>query len=61
MDCLIAAHAIRLGLAVLAIDREFDREFEAIATCTPLKPTKAAQAGERVTDQENLPYSPTNS
>ncbi len=33
MDCLIAAHALRLGMAVLAIDRDF----EAIATCTPLR------------------------
>ncbi len=32
MDCLIAAHAIRLGCAVLAIDRDF----EAIAGCVPL-------------------------
>jgi len=32
MDCLIAAHAIRLNVSVLAIDRDF----EAIATCTPL-------------------------
>ena len=32
MDCLMAAHAIRLGVAVLAIDRDF----EAIASCTPL-------------------------
>lgn len=33
MDCLLASHAIRLGVAVLAIDRDF----EAIATCTPLR------------------------
>ena len=33
MDCLIAAHAIRLGVSVLAIDRDF----EAIASCTPLQ------------------------
>jgi predicted nucleic acid-binding protein len=33
MDCLIAAHAIRLEAPVLAIDRDF----EAIASCTPLR------------------------
>ena len=33
MDCLIAAHAIRLNVPVLAIDRDF----EAIASCTPLR------------------------
>jgi predicted nucleic acid-binding protein len=32
MDCLIAAHAIRLQVGLLATDRDF----EAIATCTPL-------------------------
>ena len=32
MDCLMAAHAMRLGVAVLSIDRDF----EAIASCTPL-------------------------
>jgi predicted nucleic acid-binding protein len=32
MDCLIASHAIRLQVPVLAIDRDF----EAIASCTPL-------------------------
>ena len=33
MDCLIASHAIRLNVPVLAIDRDF----EAIASCTPLR------------------------
>ena len=33
MDCLIASHAIRLNAPVLAIDRDF----EAIASCTPLR------------------------
>ena len=33
MDCLIAAHAIRLQVPVLA----FDRDFEAIASCTGLQ------------------------
>lgn len=33
MDCLLASHAIRLGVPVLAIDRDF----EAIASCTPLR------------------------
>ncbi len=33
MDCLLASHAIRLDVAVLAIDRDF----EAIASCTPLR------------------------
>ena len=33
MDCLLASHAIRLRVAVLAIDRDF----EAIASCTPLR------------------------
>ena len=33
MDCLIAAHAIRLNVPVLVIDRDF----EAIASCTPLR------------------------
>ena len=33
MDCLIASHAIRLQVPVLAIDRDF----EAIASCTPLR------------------------
>ena len=33
MDCLIAAHAIRLKVPVLVIDRDFD----AIASCTPLR------------------------
>lgn len=33
MDCLIAAHAIRLKVPVLAVDRDFD----AIATCTGLQ------------------------
>ena len=32
MDCLIAAHAIRLKVRLLAADRDF----EAIAACTPL-------------------------
>jgi predicted nucleic acid-binding protein len=32
MDCLIAAHAIRLKVRLLATDRDF----EAIAACTPL-------------------------
>ena len=32
MDCLIAAHAIRLNLPLLAVDRDFD----AIATQAPL-------------------------
>ena len=33
MDCLVAAHPIRLQVPVLAIDRAF----EAIASCTPLR------------------------
>ena len=33
MDCLMAAHALRLQVAVLAVDRDFD----AIASCTPLR------------------------
>ena len=33
MDCLIASHAIRLQVPVLASDRDF----EAIAACTPLR------------------------
>ena len=33
MDCLMASHALRLQVAVLAIDRDF----EAIASCTPLR------------------------
>ena len=38
MDCLIAAHAIRLQVPVLAIDRDF----EAIASCTPLRLHRSA-------------------
>ena len=33
MDCLMASHAIRLQVAVMAVDRDFD----AIASCTPLR------------------------
>lgn len=33
MDCLIASHAIRLHVPLLAIDRDF----EAIASCVPLR------------------------
>ena len=40
MDCLIAAHALRLQLPLLAIDRDF----EAIATQAPLQLFKAAAA-----------------
>jgi hypothetical protein len=40
MDCLIAAHALRLQLPLLAIDRDF----EAIATQAPLLLFKTAAA-----------------
>ena len=37
LDCLIAAVAIRTGLPVLHLDRDYD----AIASCTPLRVVKA--------------------
>jgi hypothetical protein len=40
MDCLIAAHAIRLNLPLLAIDRDFDT----IATQVPLQLFKVVAA-----------------